>query len=211
MRIVAPPGVFTPRSDSWMLAEIAQAECLPGMRVLDVCTGSGAIAIAAALAGAQASAVDVSRRSVVAARVNAVLNGVQVEALRGDLFGPVAGREFDLIVSNPPYLPGEELPARGEERAWEGGPGGRAFIDRIVREAPAHLATGGALLMIHSEVCGTEATLAAMSRAGLDAAVIRRYEGPPGPLLAERAPELESEEIVVVRAAKIGAPVGVGM
>jgi release factor glutamine methyltransferase len=206
MRIVAPPGVFRPRSDSWMLAEIVQEEVLPGSSVLDLCTGSGAVAIAAALGGAgDVTAIDVSRRSQLTVRLNAALNGTQVRTLRGDLFAPVAGRRFDVIATNPPYLPSApendgELPARGPSRAWEGGDDGRAFVDRIVAEAPAHLRPGGSLWMVHSSVCGTERTLEAMAAAGLDPEIVHRHTGPPGPLLAARAPGLDEEELVVIRA-----------
>jgi release factor glutamine methyltransferase len=205
MRIVAPPGVFRPRSDSWMLAEIVQERVLPGSAVLDLCTGSGAVAIAAALGGARdVTAIDVSRRSQVAARLNAALNGVRVNALRGDLYEPVKGRRFDVIATNPPYLPsapgeGGELPNRGPSRAWEGGGDGRAFIDRIVAGAPAHLRPGGSIWMVHSSVCGTDRTLAALAEAGLDPEVVHRHTGPPGPLLTERAPHLTEEELVVIR------------
>ena len=201
MRIVTLPGVFRPRSDSLMLAERVQEQVLPDSRVLDLCTGSGVVAIAAARGGAgRVTAVDVSRRAVLAMRANARLNGVRVRALRGDLFGPVAGERFDLITSNPPYLPGGGPPRRGASRAWEGGAGGRAFIDRIVAGAPRHLRPGGRLLLIHSEVCGIDRTLAALADAGLDADVAGRYSGPPGPLLAARQPLLQKEEIALIRA-----------
>jgi release factor glutamine methyltransferase len=200
LRIVAPPGVFRPRSDTWMLAEIIGKEVLPGSSVLDLCTGSGALAIAAAKAGAdEVTAVDVSRRSVLAARLNAALNGARVRAVRGDLFDAVAGRRFDLIVSNPPYLPSAgAIPGHGPARAWEGGDGGRVFIDRILAAAADHLEPGGRLLMIHSSVCGTAETLARLRETGMKASVIARHRGPVGPLLAARAPELEEEELVVI-------------
>jgi release factor glutamine methyltransferase len=188
-----------------MLAEIVQEEVLPGSAVLDLCTGSGAVAVAAALGGARdVTAIDVSRRAQMTVRVNAALNGVEVRALRGDLFAPVAGRRFDVIASNPPYLPsaredGGELPPRGPSRAWEGGDDGRAFIDRIVAAAPEHLRPGGSLWMIHSSICGTERTLAAFAAAGLEPEIARRHIGPPGPLLAARVPHLTEEELVVIR------------
>jgi release factor glutamine methyltransferase len=200
MRVVAPPGVFRPRSDSRMLAEMVQGEVLPDSTVLDLCTGSGAVAVAAALGGAaDVTAVDVSRRAVLAVRLNAALNGVRVKALRGDLVAPVAGRRFDLIASNPPYLPGGDLPARGRSRAWEGGSDGRAFIDRVVAAAPHHLRPGGKLLLIHSEVCGVERTLARLAQSGLEATVAASFSGPPGPLLASRDPFLRLEEIALIR------------
>src|SRR5437763_2724499 len=114
MRLIPVPGVFKPHSDSWMLAEHVRRERLTGdAGVLDLCAGSGVLAITAALCGARSvTAVDVSRRAVLAIRLNAQLNGVSVRAVRGDLFAPVAGRRFGLIVSNPPYVPsaGADLP-----------------------------------------------------------------------------------------------------
>jgi release factor glutamine methyltransferase len=150
---------------------------LRGGTVLDVCTGSGAIAISAALGGARSvTAVDVSRRAVLTVRLNARLNGVRVEAVRGDLLGAVPGRRFDVIVSNPPYLPADDdaLPARGSARHTEAGTTGRILLDRLIDAAPDHLAPGGVLLVTHSSVNGEEATLARMRAAGLDVAVAAR-------------------------------------
>jgi release factor glutamine methyltransferase len=213
MRIVVPPGVFRPRSDTWMLAEIVQRELLPGSSVLDLCSGSGALAIAAARGGAgDVTAIDVSRRSALAVRANAILNGVRVRALVGDLFDPVAGRRFDAIIANPPYLPtAGGLPERGPARAWEGGVGGRAFVDRIIAGAPAHLRPGGALWMIHSSVCGIEETLGAFAESGLTTSVVERQTGRPGPLLAARDPALEQEELVVINGTHVERPAFAGI
>jgi release factor glutamine methyltransferase len=214
VRLFTLPGVFRPRPDSWMLARALRAERLPaGARVLDVCTGSGLLAVTAALGGAQATAVDLSRRAVLCADLNARLNGVHVRALRGDLFAPVGGERFDAIVSNPPYLPAEDdvVPARGPRRAWDAGRDGRAILDRLCAEAPRHLDAGGVLLLIHSSLCDTDATLNALRAGGLRAEVIARHRGALGPLLRARAPQLEArgllaagereEDVVIVRAA----------
>jgi release factor glutamine methyltransferase len=212
MRLIRPPGVHRPISDTWMLAENMRAEIHAGRRrVVDVCTGTGALAIAAAREGAEATAVDLSRRAVACARANAALNGVRVEVVRGDLFEPLAGRRFDLVVTNPPYVPGpsEPLPERGIERAWYAGLDGRVLVDRICAEAPAHLAPGGAVLIVHSSINDEEETTRRLGEAGLDASVAARYEGPLGPLVRAQAEELERrgvlrpgqrhEEVVVVR------------
>lgn len=219
-RIIAPPGVFHPRSDTWLLATLLDSETRsPGSRVLDVCTGSGAIAVAAAMGGAgEVTAVDVSRRAVLTTRLNARLNGVRVRALRGDLFEPVRGRRFDTIVSNPPYLPADDdrLPTRGQARAWDAGRDGRALIDRIAEEAPSLLEPDGQLLLIQSSVTGVPETLARLGAAGFeDVEVVARRRGPLGPLLAARAEELErrgllsegerEEELVAIRARRIPA------
>jgi release factor glutamine methyltransferase len=197
-----------------MLARALRAEGLaPGSRVLDVCTGSGVLAVAAALTGAQATAVDVSRRAVLCAALNARLNGVRVRALRGDLFAPVHGERFDAIVSNPPYLPAEDdaLATRGPRRMWDAGRDGRAVLDRLCAEAPPYLDAGGVLLIVHSSLCDTDATLSALRARGLRTDIAARYHGPLGPLLRARAPALEArgllaagereEDVVVVRAA----------
>jgi release factor glutamine methyltransferase len=213
VRLFTLPGVFRPRPDSWMLADALQTEDLAGARVLDVCTGSGLLAITAARAGARATAIDVSRRAVFCAALNARLNGARVRALRGDLFAPVADERFDAIVSNPPYLPAhdDELPARGQRRAWDAGRDGRAILDRLCAQAPAHLNPGGILLLVHSSLSDTEQTLGALKANGLRTDIVARHRGALGPLLRARAPELESrgllapgereEDVVIVRAA----------
>lgn len=210
MRILNLPGVFRPHSDTWLLAGALAGR--PAARVLDLCTGSGALAVCAALHGARrVVAVDVSRRAVLSARLNARINGVRVDARRGDLFAPVAGERFDLIVSNPPYVPAAEeaLPRRGPQRAWDAGLDGRALMDRICAGAAAHLAPGGQLLLVHSEVCGVAATHAALGAFGLRTEVVARHDGTLGPLLARRAEMLRArglladadrEEVVVVGA-----------
>src|SRR5919206_422017 len=162
MRLVTPPGVFRPISDTWLLADVLRRELRPGATLLDVCTGTGALAIAGAQAGARATAVDLSRRATVTARLNARLNGVRVRVVRGSLFAPLGDERFDLIVSNPPYVPAEdpEIPRRGLRRAWDAGIDGRVLLDRILTEACRHLRPGGSVLVVQSTIIGEDATLA---------------------------------------------------
>ena len=198
MRIIPLPGVFHPLSDTRLLAEQAW-HLAPGARVLDVCTGSGYLAISAGLAGARrVIAVDVSRRAVLSARLNARLNGVTVDARRGDLLEPVRGERFDLIVSNPPYVPSADdaLPRRGARRAWDAGADGRIVLDRLIADAPSVLAPGGTLLVIHSSVCGEDETLARLEEAGLQATVRVRRPGALGPRLTARTPMLEARGLL---------------
>jgi release factor glutamine methyltransferase len=211
MRIVTLPGVFRPISDTWLLAD-ALRERAPGARVLDVCTGSGALAVTAALAGANdVTAVDVSRRAVLTAGFNARLNGVAVRARRSDLFSALGAERYDVIVSNPPYVPDPDRdcpPTRGPQRAWDAGHDGRVVLDRLITEAPQHLRPGGTLLVVHSEICGTEDTLQGLRAAGLEPHVVTRHHGPLGPLMRERvdhlrergvlAPGQTEEEVVVI-------------
>jgi release factor glutamine methyltransferase len=212
MRLLPLPGVFQPPSDSYMLADQLRRERLgPGVSVLDLGTGSGHLAVVAALTGASVVAVDVSRRAMLSVRLNALLNGVRVTALRGDLFAAVAGRRFDVIVSNPPYLPhpDEQLPRHGLARAIDAGPRGRAFLDRICAQAADHLTPRGVLLLVHSSVCGERETIEALAAHGLRAEVAFRHRGPLGPILTDRVDWLraqgmllpgDEEDVIVVRA-----------
>ena len=215
MRRVVLPGVFHPLSDTWLLARTA-CEQPSAQRVLELCAGPGLAGIAAARRfGAHLTTVDVSRRAALNVRLNAWLNGVMVRALRGDLFAAVAGERFDLILANPPYVPGPPPPRRGAARATDAGDDGRAIVDRICAEAPAHLNPGGVLLVVHSEVCRTGTTLAAFADGGLDADIAARERGPLGPLLRARRAELEArgqlepgqeeEDVLVVRGRLVGS------
>jgi release factor glutamine methyltransferase len=213
MRTVVLPGILRPPSDCRLLAGVMREQGLARRAsVLDVFTGSGALAVAAALEGArETTAVDISLRAVLNVRLNAVLNRVRVHALRGDLFAPVKGRQFDLILANPPYVPSEceVLPTKGKSRAWEGGPDGRALLDRLCAEAADHLTSGGSLLMVHSSLSGEGATLDALTASGLEPEVLARRRGPLGPVSTARVETLErrgllapgerEEELVVVR------------
>lgn len=209
MRLVVPPGVFAPPSDAHLLANVLR-EHAAGASVLDLCTGSGILAVSAGLAGARSvTAVDVSRRAVLTARFNGILNGVRVRARRGNLLDAVPGERFDVIVANPPYLPAVADEPRGLLRATEAGADGRLFIDRLIDRAPLHLEPGGVLLVVHSSVNGVHPTLERIERGGMEPDVAAAHRGPLGPILSERAPVLEErgllapgereEEVVVVR------------
>jgi release factor glutamine methyltransferase len=211
VRLVRLPGVFRPRSDTWMLAREAVTSLRDRDEALELCTGSGAVALEMAAAGARVTALDISRRSIATVRLNALLRRLSVRALRGSLFEPIAGERFDLIVTNPPYVPAptDDLPDRGARRAWDAGWDGRALIDPICDAAAAHLEPGGAILIIHSSLCGTDATLDRLRAAGLEADVVARERGPLGPLMLARVEQLEAsgalepgereEDVVIVR------------
>lgn len=214
VRLFRPPGVYRAQTDSAVLAEvILRGGHAPGRHVLDVGTGSGALALAAARAGAASvTAVDLSLRSVLATRVNCALHGARVTVRRGDLFAPVAGRRFDLVVANPPYVPAEtdELPRHRSARCWDGGFDGRLVVDRICAAVADHLTDDGVLLMVHSAVSGADATIERLSAAGMTGSVVLRTSLPYGPVMRERAALLERrglaapgesvEELVVVEA-----------
>jgi len=107
MLVLRPPGVYRPQHDTWLLAEVLRRDReATGRRVLDLCTGTGALAVVAARAGAASiTVVDVNRCALAAAWVNVALRGRRVSAHHGDLVDPVSNQRFDLVVSNPPYVP----------------------------------------------------------------------------------------------------------
>lgn len=204
-----PPGVYRPQCDTWLLAQAMRTTGVArGARVLDVCAGTGALAIAAAgLDARSVTAVDISRRAVLAIRLNALLAGQSVRVLHGDLFTPVAEERFDLVLANPPYVPdGDGLP----HVAWDAGADGRTVLDRICAAAPAALARGGTLLLAQSELSDVAKSCRDLRNAGLRARVIARRQEPFGPVLRRREDELRErdllepgqydEELVIIRA-----------
>ncbi|MGW4163769.1 HemK2/MTQ2 family protein methyltransferase [Streptomyces sp. NPDC004788] len=221
MGMIRPPGVYAPQGDTvLLLRSLAREPLKPGARTLDLCTGTGILAVAAARRGAEATASDISRSAAAAARSNALLHGCHVRVLTGDLAVPVSGERFDLVTVNPPYVPAAapDVPARGRRRAWDAGPDGRLLLDRICRIAPTLLAPGGVLLLVQSSLSGIGASLAALRAAGLRARVVTRRVQPFGPVMEARADWFERrglvargtrvEELVVIRAVRDAATVG---
>ena len=164
--------VLVPRPDTETLVDVALArtrEVSLSMRALDLCTGSGCVAITLARERPTSSvfAGDVSADALAVARGNALRLGAYNVALReGDLFGAVdPGRRFDLITANPPYIPSGDLPTlqadvRDHEPrlALDGGADGLALLRRVIEGAPAHLVPGGVVAL---EVGAGEAALVA--------------------------------------------------
>ncbi len=153
-------NVLVPRPDTETVIEVVRAirtDRAAACRVLDLCTGSGVIAISLAkeLPNATVIATDLSEAAAQVARRNAERNHLSVEVRVGDLFAPVRGETFDVITSNPPYIASAVIPTlsaevRREPRlALDGGADGLAFYDRICTEARAHLSPGGALVVEH--------------------------------------------------------------
>lgn len=155
------PDTLIPRADTECLVELAleRLPAGPSLRLLDLGSGTGAIALALAFERPRASviAVDLSPGAAAVARRNADRLGLatRVEVREGAWFAPVAGESFDLIASNPPYIEDADphLVAgdlRFEPRgALASGADGLDDLRLIVRDAPAHLRPGGWLLVEH--------------------------------------------------------------
>jgi release factor glutamine methyltransferase len=211
MWLIRPPGVYPPQADTELLVEaLTVAAIRPGARVLDVGCGTGALSVAAARCGAaEVVAFDISRLAVCAARLNAAVRRLPVRVGHGDALERALGSHFDLVLANPPYVPGSRAP-RGRSRAWDAGPDGRAMLDRLCALTPLLLRPGGILLAVHSALCGVATTLHQLRGGGLKASVVARRDEPFGPVMRGRAAWLTErgliadgqrhEELVVIRA-----------
>lgn len=150
-------AVLIPRPDTELLVELALERLPPQGRVLDMGTGSGAIAVAIAHSRQDASvtALDVSSAALDVARDNARTNGAQVRLLESDWYSAVASETFDLLVSNPPYIAaGDVHLGQGDLRfepvgALTDHADGLSALRTIIAGAHGRLASGGWLLMEH--------------------------------------------------------------
>ena len=151
------PAVLIPRPDTELIVELALERLPAQARMLDMGTGSGAIAVAVAHTrpDAQVTALDVSEDALAVARSNAEANGARVRFVRSDWFAALAGESFELVVSNPPYIAsGDEHLVQGDLRfepvdALTDHEDGLSDLRTIVAGAAAHLAKGGWLLLEH--------------------------------------------------------------
>jgi release factor glutamine methyltransferase len=154
------PGVLIPRPETEHLVEeaIRLAAAFPAPRIADIGTGSGAIAVALAHAipSAHIVATDISPAALSIARSNAERNHLadRIAFLEGDLLSPLAGQRFDLLASNPPYIPLSDLPSLSIEvrdhepaSALFAGADGLDIYRHLIPAAPAHLNPGGWLLL----------------------------------------------------------------
>jgi release factor glutamine methyltransferase len=173
LSILVRPGVFNPalfRVTPIFLEWLGEGLVPAGSKVLDLGTGTGVLAIAASSSAARVVAVDSNPTAVECARINAGTNSVadRVEARLGDLFAPVAGERFDLILCNPPYFAGR--PSTALESAFRAGDFARRFAGGLAE----HLADDGRALVILSSIGDEAGFLAAFAGAGLRVEVLRR-------------------------------------
>ena len=157
LELAVSPDVLIPRPETELLVELARSHLPEGGRLLDIGTGSGAIAVAIAhmRADARVWACDVSPAALEIARANAARHAPGVHLLASDLFAALPGERFDVIASNPPYVAsGDPHLAQGDLRfepqlALVAGPDGMDVIRRIAAEARQHLDPGGVLVFEH--------------------------------------------------------------
>ena len=187
IELVVLPDVFNPAvfRTTPLLVNAIGAHARPAMRVLDVGTGTGVAAIQAALAGAFVTAVDINPEAVRCTRINALLNYVddRIDVRQGDLFVPVSGERFDLVVCNPPFFRG--APSSRRDAAWRS----EDFISRFCGGLGGVLADQGQALIVFSNHADEQGLLDTLHAAGCDAA-------------AERSQDFRNELVTVYRATR---------
>lgn len=218
--VSAATDVYRPQEDSRLLVDtLERTTVVVGRRVVDLCTGSGFVAIAAAGLGAKAvTAWDISEDAVQCARRNASDAGVSVDVRLGMFSDALPDGPYDVVVANPPYVPtpsGVELPIPENADpawSWDGGEDGRSVVDALCEMAPKLLADGGTMLLVQSEFTDVEKSLSTLRNGALAANVVAFQMIPFGPVMSARAEWLErtgrlpagrrDEELVVIRADK---------
>jgi HemK-related putative methylase len=173
--LIVMSGVFNPAlfsSSQWFPQLMREGELAVGRKVLDMGTGAGLTAVAAASHGSQVVAVDINPAAVESTRRNALLNRVDrmMEVREGDLFGPVKGERFDTIFFNPPFYEG--LPAGELDHAWRG----KDIAERLSRGVRRHLQPLGAAYVVLSSEGIPGRFLRAFREHGFRIEVVRMFD-----------------------------------
>jgi len=173
--VLVLPHVFNPallRTGEFLARTLGPSLIPNGAAVLDMGTGSGIGAVAAARWAARVVAVDVNPEAVRCATINALLNRVEgtLDVRHGDLFGPVAGERFDVVLFNPPYYRG--APRDLFDHAWRS----PDVVARFARALRGHLKRRGCALVVLSSAGERDAFLRAFEAAGLRAEVVTAHD-----------------------------------
>ena len=159
LKFYVDENVLIPQPDTEVLVETALTEVDKTIKILDLCTGSGAIAVALEHfleeKEVEIVATDISEKALEIAKKNAIANNAntKIKFIQSDLFAQIPKQKFDLIVSNPPYIETETIKTLSKEVqhepkiALDGGEDGLAFYRRIAKEAFDYLEDGGKLLL----------------------------------------------------------------
>lgn len=183
-KIKVDERVLIPRPETEELVACAVPYLNKDKTCLDLCTGSGCIAIALnKKTGASVTAVDISEGAIALATENARLNDAQVEFIQSDLFTNLQDRQFDVIVTNPPYVPSQEIATLQKEvkdfeptLALDGGVDGLDFYKKIATDSKNHL-TGGGILLLECGENQAQAISEMLKENGFDTQIIKDLNG----------------------------------
>lgn len=166
------PQVYQPAEDTYLLADNLQVNRMS--KILEIGTGTGIIAIIAAKRASKVIATDINPHAIDCAVKNIISNKTyNVELRKGNLFEPVEGEKFDLILFNTPYLPSSTDEKSDDEldAAWNGGLDGREVIDRFLEEVTDYLNPDGKVQMVQSSLSDNEKTLKKFEDLGFKASI----------------------------------------
>lgn len=163
-------GVYPPSEDSFLLMDAVSQRASPGT-VLELCCGSGVAGLSIARRVGRVVAVDLNPVAVRNTIINYRGRGLseKLDAVIGDLFSPLQGEAFDLVMMNPPYIDDDE---RTRDLWWSGGRKGREVIDRFLREVRAFLKPGGEAVFVQSDLNGVGETMEVAGSNGMVARVV---------------------------------------
>ena len=152
IRIRTEDNVYEPAADTELLVNSLRLREVE--RVLEIGTGSGLVAIHCAKHGGKVTATDVFQEALDLTRENAGENSVELDLREGDLFDPVEGHLFDVVIFNPPYLPTnpEDLTHSNLDKALDGGPDGTEVTLRFLKGLGDHLADDGRAYLVVSSL-----------------------------------------------------------
>ena len=169
-----PKNIYYPAEDSLLMAKVVESEKLEGIKVLEIGCGCGFLSVIMAKHGALVTAIDINPEAIRATKLNAEVNGVNLNAFESDLFSAITGR-FDLIVFNPPYLPVEE----GEtDPTYAGGATGREVIEKFVADVKNHLKPKGSILMVISSLTGEKEVIELFEKHDMHTTILAREKIP---------------------------------
>jgi release factor glutamine methyltransferase len=172
------PNVYKPADDTFLLLENLQVKMRD--RVLEIGTGTGIIAIKASMKSRMVVATDINPYAIECATKNIIANkSFNIELRQGNLFEPVKGEKFDLILFNTPYLPTDDEEKINDElnAAWDGGVDGRLLIDQFIEGLPHYLKQGGRAQMVQSTLSDLNMTLKKLEEMGFQVSVTARKKG----------------------------------
>jgi HemK-related putative methylase len=173
--LLVAPGVLNPRlmrTGEFFAQQLGPELLPPDAEVLDMGSGSGVCAVFAARYARRVVAVDINPAAVRCTRINALLNQCEdrIEVLQGDLFAPLAGRRFDLVLFNPPFLHG--APQNDGDRAWRS----TDVAQRFAGQLRNHLAPSGCALVLLSSYGGARAFIDQFLSYGFSMSVVAERE-----------------------------------
>lgn len=167
--------VYAPAEDTFLLADSLLVK--EGDDVLEIGTGTGLVALVASKKASKVVATDINPHALECARSNTLLNKVEnMEIRQGDLFQPVLGEKFDLVLFNTPYLPTAEDEVIGDEldAAWDGGEDGRQVIDLFLNEVKNHLKDTGIVQLVQSSLSDNKKTCQKLENQGFRVEITAR-------------------------------------